>query len=128
MTPKSFVNLGAVALLSALLAIVAFATNNQWTTGRAGGEKLMPGLGDTIPVATLPGCEGGYAGIFDMVGNVSEWIDDCDDTGCAHRGGSFGSGTTPDAAAELDEVECLASGHIGRLSKYGSVGIRCCSD
>jgi hypothetical protein len=52
MTPKSFVNLGAVALLSALLAIVAFATNNQWTTGRAGGEKLMPGLADTIRQVT----------------------------------------------------------------------------
>jgi len=48
MTPKSFVNLGAVALLSALLAIVAFAANNPWSTGRSGGEKLMPGLADTI--------------------------------------------------------------------------------
>jgi hypothetical protein len=52
MTPKSFVNLGAVALLSALLAIVAFAANNQWSTGRAGGEKLMPGLADTIRQVT----------------------------------------------------------------------------
>src|SRR5688572_8476624 len=52
MTPKSFVNLGAVALLSALLAIVAFTANNQWTTDRAGGEKLMPGLADTIRQVT----------------------------------------------------------------------------
>jgi hypothetical protein len=48
MTPKSFVQLGAVAVVSALLAILAFAANNQWSTGAAGGEKLMPGLADTI--------------------------------------------------------------------------------
>jgi hypothetical protein len=52
MTPKSFVNLAAAAVVSALLAIVAFAANNQWSTGRAGGEKLMPGLADTIRQVT----------------------------------------------------------------------------
>jgi hypothetical protein len=52
MTPKSFVNLAAVAVVSALLAIVAFASSNPWSTGRAGGEKLIPSLADTIRSVT----------------------------------------------------------------------------
>src|SRR5262245_27677877 len=52
MTPKSFVTLAAAAVLSALLAIVAFAANNPWSTGGARGEKLLPGLDDTIPRVT----------------------------------------------------------------------------
>jgi hypothetical protein len=52
MTPKSFVNLAAAAVASALLAIVAFASSNPWSTGRAGGEKLIPSLADTIRSVT----------------------------------------------------------------------------
>jgi hypothetical protein len=48
MTPKSFVYLAAAAVLSALLAIVAFATNNPWGTGPVVSEKLMPTLADSI--------------------------------------------------------------------------------
>jgi hypothetical protein len=48
MTPKSFVNLAAVAVVSALLAIVAFVSSNPWSSGRASGERLMPTLADTI--------------------------------------------------------------------------------
>jgi formylglycine-generating enzyme required for sulfatase activity len=37
-----------------------------------------------LPVASVPSCEGGYAGLFDMVGNVAEFIDSClpPDPGC----------------------------------------------
>ncbi|HEY1246239.1 MAG TPA: DUF4340 domain-containing protein [Hyphomicrobiaceae bacterium] len=52
MTPKSFVNLAAVAVVSALLAIVAFASSNPWSSGRATGERLMPTLADTIRSVT----------------------------------------------------------------------------
>jgi formylglycine-generating enzyme required for sulfatase activity len=30
------------------------------------------------PVATFPDCEGSYAGLFDLEGNVAEWVDSCD--------------------------------------------------
>ena len=52
MTPKSFVNLAGIALVSALLAAVTFAANNQWSSGKTGGEKLAPTLADTIRQVT----------------------------------------------------------------------------
>ena len=46
--------------------------------------------GTLVPVASLPGCQGGYPGVFDMSGNVEEVEDSCDDAGtCYSRGGSF---------------------------------------
>src|SRR5262245_54103895 len=48
MAPKSFVYLAGAAVLSALVAIVTFAANNQWGGGPAGGERLMPALENAI--------------------------------------------------------------------------------
>jgi hypothetical protein len=48
MKPKSFVYLAAAATLSVLLAILSFAANNQWSAGKATGEKLLPKLADSI--------------------------------------------------------------------------------
>ncbi len=52
MTPKSFVNLAGIALVSALLAAVTFVANNQWGSGSTGGEKLIPSLADSIRQVT----------------------------------------------------------------------------
>ena len=48
MTPKNFVYLAVAAVASVLLAIVSFASNNQWSTGQAKGEKLLPGLAESL--------------------------------------------------------------------------------
>jgi Domain of unknown function (DUF4340) len=48
MAPKSFVYLAGAAALSALLAIVTFAANNQWGRGPVRGERLMPMLENAI--------------------------------------------------------------------------------
>jgi hypothetical protein len=48
MTPKNFVYLAAAAAASALLAVVSFASNNQWSAVRTAGEKLLPGLSTSI--------------------------------------------------------------------------------
>jgi hypothetical protein len=48
MTPKSFVYLAGAAVLSALLAVVTFASNNPWGSSPVGGERLMPTLADSI--------------------------------------------------------------------------------
>jgi hypothetical protein len=48
MTPKSFVNLAGIALVSAALALVTFAVGNQWGGGKTTGEKLVPTLADSI--------------------------------------------------------------------------------
>jgi hypothetical protein len=52
MTPRSFVNLAGIAVASAALALVTFATGNQWGSGKTPGEKLVPTLADTIRQVT----------------------------------------------------------------------------
>jgi hypothetical protein len=44
MTPRSFVYLAIAAVLIAVLAVVSYASHNQWSTGEAAGEKLLPAL------------------------------------------------------------------------------------
>jgi formylglycine-generating enzyme len=79
------------------------------------------GAGAIAPVRTFPGCTGVYVGLFDMVGNVAEWIDACDATnngwdGCETIGGTF-----------ADDNPCSGSGLRHRDEKDPSVGFRCCS-
>ena len=54
MTPRNFVYLAIAAALSVLFAVVSFASNNQWSTGRAVGAKLFPTLvSDASQIATV---------------------------------------------------------------------------
>jgi hypothetical protein len=48
MTPKSFLYLAVAAALSVLFAIVSYASNNQWSSGKAAGEKLFPSLSNDL--------------------------------------------------------------------------------
>ena len=81
--------------------------------------------GSTAPlaVASVRSCEGGFSGLFDMSGNVYEWIDACDDTSgegsCVVAGGSFQVGT--------DRGLACGEGRLSRASRYSDVGFRCCS-
>jgi hypothetical protein len=54
MTPKGFVYLAVAAALSVLFAIVSYASNNQWSSGKAAGEKLFPALvSDASQIANI---------------------------------------------------------------------------
>ena len=75
--------------------------------------------GATLDVGTKRFCEGGFTGVFDLVGNVAEWVDLCDDTGCATMGGSFSY--PPDAI-----VDCRTSSSTPRLTAFADIGFRCC--
>ena len=69
MTPKNFVYLAAAAAASVLLAIVSFASNNQWSTGQAAGEKLLPGFSEAIrEVAELEVRQGESAVVLERKG------------------------------------------------------------
>lgn len=78
-------------------------------------------------------CEGGYPGLFDMVGNVEEWEDACEITGdsagdnCQLRGGAFWA----DAATPTkDYARC--SSNLERAPDRDAAahdwGFRCCTD
>lgn len=56
----------------------SFPYGNTFDAKACNGQG--PGVGDTVPVGTTPTCEGGYAGVFDLSGNVAEWINSCDDS------------------------------------------------
>jgi hypothetical protein len=95
---------------------------NQWLHACAGPEgTVYPYGNDFEPDACVPGrpvgqpgCEGGYPGIFDFVGNDGEWIDSCRDLGCGHAGGPT----------------CRDHGNAIRVAKTKDdgvlAGIRCC--
>ena len=59
-------------------------------------------------------------GVFDLVGNVSEWTAECDGSQCLARGGSFSS-TGSDWGC--DAKRSLATGYKGV-----DLGFRCCAE
>lgn len=89
------------------------------------GDEAAAGECATQNTLRLVGekCEGGYAGIFDMVGNAKEWIDACDSQFngvelCTLQGG--------DPIQDL--ADCKTVQVLGRHAKSPLAGIRCCAD
>lgn len=78
----------------------------------------------TVPVASKPDCQppagSGFAGVYDMIGNVEEWVDACfaEDT-CRPYGLSFGIGAAAPA--------CEQSTYADRAMFRDNLGFRCCS-
>jgi hypothetical protein len=117
-------------------------TENEWYLACGGPNgnlepndamecNLSDGFRGVAPVATYPGCEGYYPGVFDMLGNVWEWIDSCQgDTGpddvCAPMGGSTIDGT--DAFCFYYSDTLTGTEPWRRDDKILYAGIRCCAD
>ncbi len=94
--------------------------------------------GKTLDVKSKPGCNGGFSGVYDMVGNLWEWFDGpClpPDAGtdaavtdggpakeeCFVKGGAF-----LNAGINLD---CRVDGRGASRDRRGQeIGFRCCSD
>jgi len=78
----------------------------------------------TTAVGSLPGCEGGHAGLFDMNDNVAEWTDECPlgvdpaDDNCAARGGAHDNNSKA-----CDHEQSEKRGYRGN-----DVGFRCCGE
>jgi len=75
---------------------------------------------------SLASCEGGYQGLFDLSGNVEEWVDACDatsgrDDGCLARGGNFSDGE------QRLRCESTSDDLQPRNVREAWRGFRCCS-
>jgi len=88
-------------------------------------------LGGTVPVASMLGCSSsveGYAGVFDLSGNVWEWEDYCEGESCYAHGGSFGWYAKPGDGP----LQCTGKSMLGRhdyqINGVKDIGFRCCSD
>jgi sulfatase modifying factor 1 len=129
------------------VAATASFTGGQWVNAcTRNGQRTYP-YGQTYNVqacntaatvekapsiekaGTRPTCEGGYTGLFDMSGNVEEWVDGCDKNSggsdlCASAGASaFLGGLAP------DEITCADSVYgTPRNTAYVMLGFRCCAD
>jgi formylglycine-generating enzyme required for sulfatase activity len=98
------------------------------------GDSVEPGrcndvdFGTSEPIAVggALGCEGGFAGVFDMSGNVREWDASCSSgepaplSSCRARGGAF---VSSDA-----DLACLSDWSVARGEAYVEIGFRCCAD
>jgi formylglycine-generating enzyme len=86
-----------------------------------------PNSSMTVPVGSMPECQSsvpGFTGVFDLEGNVSEWVDECTGSAgaadmCETRGSTFGVG-----AATQD---CSTSGSLERAGVFFKLGFRCCT-
>jgi formylglycine-generating enzyme required for sulfatase activity len=81
------------------------------------------GSGSAAAVKSFPGCEGSYPGLFDLEGNVAEWVDGCSgntgkDDFCYLMGGQFFENQSYCTEVYDDEA---------RSSVASSFGFRCCS-
>ena len=76
------------------------------------------GAGVAVETGSMAGCEGGFPALFDMSGNVWEWIADCSDDLCHVRGGSFNRHETG--------MRCTADLGFAPDERYAAIGFRCC--
>jgi len=112
---------------------------SQWYSACSKGGTLVYPYGDTFDAATCggqaagsslvnvgppTGCQGGFAGLYNMSGNVWEWTDACASfaptAACYTMGGAF-DGTASDQ-------ECVSNRSWVRNASAGNIGIRCCAD
>jgi hypothetical protein len=64
----------------------ALPYGDLWEEGRC--NDASTGLITTVQTGSLSGCEGALPGLFDLVGNLYEWLSPCITT-CAGAGGSY---------------------------------------
>jgi formylglycine-generating enzyme required for sulfatase activity len=122
-----------IGLRSQLSLACATSAENLYPYGNDYDEAACNGFdarnGAPVPVATMKRCQSsapGYAGVYDLSGNVSEWEDSCLDeagsgqhTFCRVRGGSF--------ALIGEFLTCHRHQVVTRGNPAADIGFRCCA-
>jgi sulfatase modifying factor 1 len=92
------------------------------------------GVLQRVAVASMAKCIGGYAGLFDMSGNVWEWEASCTNSSdglvdpCRARGGGWFS-DQPNLTCAADSMSPQNfDGGLYRTATWPFLGIRCCAD
>jgi formylglycine-generating enzyme required for sulfatase activity len=83
-----------------------------------GGQCLQDGSG-VLPTGTRSGCVGA-AGLYDLSGNVWEWLADTSGGACVAAGGSV------DACGDAALLDCTARATFDCNLKSSALGFRCC--
>ena len=107
--------------------IEAFPYGNAGSATACNGAERDASV--SVDVGSLKACVGGYPGLFDMSGNVDEWIDSCDhaDGGgdcCVSVGGGFHDYETSCGVGDVPGTLCPGR---TRNAQHSDLGIRCCS-
>jgi formylglycine-generating enzyme required for sulfatase activity len=91
--------------------------NTDWMCNNNGGFESV------AEVATFPGCEGFYPGLFDLQANVAEWVDSCNGSSGQEDHCILAGGSVVDQDAYCTE----AFTDIKRADTSYNFGFRCCS-
>lgn len=108
----------------------AWQALSSQTACNGSGNWLSTQTPAPVDIGSIASCQSavpGYAGIFDLSGNVAEWEDSCANTptsgsktdNCHVRGGSYND----DLQASL---ACNADRQMSRNAAAADVGFRCC--
>lgn len=100
--------------------VIALFGRGRWTWETMNRPELNQLPRTLSPAGDHPGCTNGY-GVFDMVGNLHEWV--------ADPGGTFYGGYYQDVSSVGHGSGCgyQTSAHEARYHDY-STGFRCCAD
>ncbi len=87
-------------------------------------NTLAHGVLHNLPTGSMTGCEGGYQGLFDMSGNVREWINVCSGADCRTAGGSY----TNQGSWADHFMKCGNQHQVLSTLNVEFIGFRCCKD
>jgi hypothetical protein len=104
---------------------VKFPYGDTFDPNACNTPDLQGNPGHVMPAGAMQNCRGPFApfdAVFDLSGNVWEWIDSCEGGGCVDVGGGYGYMASP------DDVSCLSRFPHPRLLAGPAGGLRCCAD
>lgn len=102
--------------------------NKKWTYNDFNDPRLNQRPGFLGKSGAHPDCKSDY-GVYDMLGNLQEWVSDVTGSGLGTFVGAFYSNppTVEDAHASGSGCEYKIAGHGPKYHDY-SIGFRCCKD